>query len=65
MSVDTVDRATGVPARLGMMVFHDPPNGEIVQQFRQIARETERRMVAVHKVRFPEDELPTSEVATN
>jgi hypothetical protein len=37
------------------MFFHDPPNGEIIEQFRQIVRETERRMVAVHKVIFPED----------
>jgi hypothetical protein len=65
MSVDTVDRDTGTRARLGVLLFHDPPNGEIVEQFRQIERETERRMVAVHKIRLPEDELATSEAATN
>jgi hypothetical protein len=55
MSVDTIDRETGARALLGVMMFHDPPNGEIVEQFRLIERETERRMVAVHRIRFPED----------
>jgi len=32
------------------MDFHDPPNVEIVEQFRQIEHETERRIVAVHKI---------------
>jgi hypothetical protein len=55
MTVETVDRETGARSPLGVMFFHDPPNGEIIEQFRQIVRETERRMVAVHKVIFPED----------
>ena len=65
MTVETVDEHSGVRTLSGMIFFHDPPNGEIVEQFRQIERATERRMVAVHKIRFPEDELPTSEAATN
>ena len=64
MSVDTVDQDTGVRAVAGVMFFHDPPNGEIIEQFRQIERATERRMVAVHKIRFPEDAEPTTEAAT-
>ena len=62
-SVDTFDQDTGARAVAGMMFFYDPPNGEIVEQFRQIERATERRMVAVHKIVFPEDTLPTAEVA--
>jgi len=55
MSVDTVDRNTGARSLLGVMLFQDPPNGEIIEQFRQIVRATERRMVAVHKIIFPEE----------
>jgi hypothetical protein len=62
MSVDTVDRETGARSILGMMFFHDPPNGEIVEQIREVVRETEKRMVAVHKVVYPEDE-PSAAVA--
>jgi hypothetical protein len=40
------------------MLFCDPPNGEIIEQFRQIERSTERRMVAVREIRFPEDVAP-------
>src|SRR5262249_12741609 len=61
ITVETVDQHSGVRTFSGFIFFHDPPNGEIVEQFRQIERETERRMVAVHKIRFLEDELPTSE----
>ena len=42
----------------------NPPNGEIIEQLRQIERATERRMVAVHKIRFPEDAEPTADLAT-
>jgi hypothetical protein len=63
MSVETIDQTTGVRAVAGVMFFHDPPNGEIVEQFRQIERATERRMVAVHKIRFPEDVEPTAQIA--
>ena len=58
MSVETVDRETGGRSPLGIMYFHDPPNGEIIEQFREIEHATERRMVAVHKVVFPEDVAP-------
>ena len=64
MSVETMDQDTGARRVAGMMFFHDPPNGEIVEQFRQIERATERRMVAVHKVVFPEDAGPTDKLAT-
>src|SRR5260370_12574774 len=66
MSVDTVDQDTGARAYagVGVMLFCDPPNGEIVEQFRQIERATERRMVAVHKIVFPEDVTATPEVAS-
>jgi hypothetical protein len=64
MTVDTFVRETGSRSVLGVMLFHDPPNGEIVEQFRQMERATERRMVAVHTIRFPEDAEPTAELAT-
>lgn len=63
-SVETVDRETGGRSPLGIMYFHDPPNGEIIEQFRQLERATERRMVAVHKIVFPEDAAPTANAAT-
>ena len=63
MSVDTFVRETGSRSVLGVMLFHDPPNGEIVEQFRQIERAAERRMVAVHKIRFPEDAEPVADLA--
>src|SRR5262249_34312916 len=44
MSVETVDRETGGRSPLGIMYFHDPPNGEIIEQFREIEHATERRM---------------------
>ncbi len=64
MSVDTVDQDTGARTYVGVMFFHDPPNGEIVEQFRQIERATERRMVAVHKIAFPEDATATAQIAS-
>jgi hypothetical protein len=64
MSVDTVDQETGTRAYAGVIFFYDPPNGEIVEQFRQIERATERRMVAVHTIRFPEDAAPAADLAT-
>jgi len=64
MTVETVDQDTGIRTFSGIMFFYDPPNGEIIEQFRQIERATERRMVAVHKIRFPEDAEPTAELAT-
>jgi hypothetical protein len=64
MTVETADQDTGARAVAGVMIFHDPPNGEIIEQFRQIERATERRMVAVHKIRFPEDAVARAELAT-
>jgi len=37
----------------GVLFFCEPPNGEIIEQFRHIERETERRMFAVHNVLTP------------
>jgi hypothetical protein len=64
MSIDTVDQETGARAYAGVMFFYDPPNGEIIEQFRQIERATERRMVAVHKIVFPEDAVSTAAATT-
>ena len=64
LNLDTVDQATGGRIAAGIMLFYDPPNGEIVEQFRQIERATERRMVAVHKIVFPEDEVLTVQATT-
>jgi hypothetical protein len=63
ISVETIDQDTGLRMLAGVMVFSDPPNGEIIEQFRQIERATERRMVAVHKVVFPEDAEPRAGLA--
>ena len=64
MTVDTMDQDTGARAVTGVLFFSDPPNGEIVEQFRQIERATERRMVAVHKIVFPEDATTTAQIAS-
>ena len=64
-SVDTFDQDTGARAVAGMMFFYDPPNGEIIEQFRQIERAPEKRLVAVHKIVFPEDAESTAEVAAS
>jgi len=63
MTVETVDQQTGLRKWAGLMFFHDPPNGEMIEQFRQIERATERRMAAVHKIVFPEDESSRAQVA--
>ncbi len=63
MTVETIDQDTGFRTLAGVMVFSDPPNGEIIEQFRQIERATERRMVAVHKIVFPEDAKLTPQVS--
>jgi hypothetical protein len=63
VSLETADQQTGARSLAGIMLFYDPPNGEIIEQFRQIERDTERHMVAVHKIRFPEDAAPKAEVA--
>jgi hypothetical protein len=62
ITVDPLGQAAGGRTS-AMMFFYDPPNGEVIEKCRQIERETERRMVAVHKIRFPEDEAPTAGLA--
>jgi hypothetical protein len=64
LNIEMVDQATGGRTIAGVMFFCEPPNGEIIEQFRQMERETERRMVAVHKIRFPEDATPAAVRAT-
>ena len=64
ITVDTADQETGARRITGVMLFYDPPNGEIIEQLRQIERATERRMVAVHKIIFPEDTESTAKPAT-
>jgi hypothetical protein len=61
IGIETVEQDTGARRVTGTMFFYDPPNGEIIEQFRQLERATERRMVAVHKIRFPEDALHEAE----
>jgi hypothetical protein len=55
MTLETSNQKTGARAVAGNMLFCDPPIGEIIEQFRQMEHETERRIVAVHKIVFPED----------
>ena len=62
-SIEAAQRDTGGRLAAGTIFFYDPPNGEIVEQFRQMERETERRMVAVRKIVFPEDAAPTTNLA--
>jgi hypothetical protein len=64
VSVEIAEQDTGGRMTVGSIFFCDPPNGEIIEQFRQMERATERRMVAVHKIRFPEDAEPMVELET-
>jgi hypothetical protein len=64
MTVEAAEQHTGRRMTAGFLFFSDPPNGEIIEQLRQMERETERRMVAVHKIVFPEDAEPRAELAT-
>ena len=64
MSVEGAEQDMGGRSTAGTIFFCDPPNGEIIEQFRQMERATERRMVAVHKIVFPEDEMPTAQATT-
>jgi len=59
MIIDTVNQETGLRTLGGGLFFYDPPDGEIIEQLRQIERATERRIVAVHKIVFPEDAVST------
>ena len=61
ITVDPLGRGERTSA---MMFFYDPPNGEVIEKCRQIERETERRMVAVHTIVFPEDEAAAASLAT-
>jgi hypothetical protein len=63
ITLESADQDAGGRRITGTMLFCDPPNGEIVEQFRQIERATERRMVAVREIRFPEDAAPTANLA--
>ncbi len=63
-SFETIDPVDGKRTMAGVMMFSDPPNGEIIEQLRQLERATERRMVAVHKIVFPEDATPSVNIAT-
>jgi hypothetical protein len=64
ITLEAADQDAGRRRIAGTLTFSDPPNGEIVEQFRQMERATERRMVAVHKICFPEDAAPKAETAT-
>jgi hypothetical protein len=64
ISFETFDQDIGSRRIAGVMLFCDPPNGEIVEQLRQIVRATEKRMVAVREIRFTEDAAQTAEAAT-
>jgi hypothetical protein len=64
VTLEVVDQSFGGRRVAGVLLFSDPPNGEIIEQLRQIERATERRMVGVHQIRFPEDAAPTTGVAT-
>jgi hypothetical protein len=60
ITLETVDQAKGGRRAAGIMFFCDPPNAEIIEQFRQMERVTERRMVAVNTIRFPGDMPPAT-----
>jgi len=55
MTVETFSQDERSRTIAGILFFCEPPNGEIIEEFGHIERETERRMVAVHKIVFPED----------
>jgi hypothetical protein len=65
IALDAADQKNGGRGPIGVIFFCDPPNGEIVEQFRQMERATERRVVAVHKIVFPEDAVSTVTAATS
>ena len=64
IGIETIEQDTGARRVTGTMFFYDPPNGEIIEQIRQIERTTERRMVAVHTIIFPEDTKQSSKTAS-
>jgi hypothetical protein len=64
ITIETFNQSAGGRRVAGTLMFCDPPNGEIIEQLRQIERATERRMVAVHTIRFPEDAAQAATLAT-
>jgi hypothetical protein len=64
-SFETIDPDDGLRKASGVMVFSDPPNGEIIEQFRQLVRTTERRTVAVREIRFLENAAPATVASTD
>ena len=65
LNFDTAESNRGGRTFAGIFFFSDPPNGAIVEQFRQIERTTETRMVAVHKIIFPDETESTAKLATH
>jgi hypothetical protein len=63
ITLDFVDRRAGARRVADVTLFSDPSNDEIIEQLRQIERATERRMVGVRHIRFPEDEAPAADTA--
>jgi hypothetical protein len=57
-----VVETSGKEETAAMIFFYDPPNAEVIEKCREIERATARRMVAVHKIVFPEDEVSTAQV---
>jgi hypothetical protein len=64
ISVETVAQSAGGESLANYLLFSDPPNGEIIEEFRQMERATERRMVAIREIRFTEGAAPTADRAT-
>jgi hypothetical protein len=64
ITLEMVEQDATGRATLGTLLFCDPPNREIIERFRQVERATERRMVAVREIRFPDDVAPTVGVTT-
>jgi hypothetical protein len=64
ITLETAEQDSGFRNIAGTMFFCDPPNGEIIEQIREMVRTSEKRMVAVHKIVFPEDAEPTADLAT-
>jgi hypothetical protein len=64
ITLEVVDQSPGGRRIAGVMLFSNPPNGEIIEQLRQIERATEKRMVAVREIHFPKDATPAADRAT-
>jgi hypothetical protein len=57
IAIPTIDPKVGGRALAGVIFFSDPPNGEIIEQFRQIERATERRVWS-QSTRFASPKTP-------